>query len=29
VVGESMTGDRQRKLVADFLADPASGGSAG
>jgi F-type H+-transporting ATPase subunit b len=29
VVGESMTGDRQRKLVADFLADPAAGGSAG
>jgi F-type H+-transporting ATPase subunit b len=28
VVGESMTGDRQHKLVADFLADPASGGSA-
>ncbi len=27
VVGESMTGDRQRKLVADFLADSA-GGSA-
>ena len=29
VVGETMTGDRQRKLVADFLADPAAGGSAG
>ena len=29
VVGESMTGDRQRKLVAEFLADPAAGGSAG
>jgi len=29
VVGESMTGDRQRKLVADFLADPAAGGSTG
>jgi F-type H+-transporting ATPase subunit b len=28
VVGESLTGDRQRRLVADFLADPASGGSA-
>ena len=28
VVGESLTGDRQRKLVADFLADPAAGGSA-
>jgi F-type H+-transporting ATPase subunit b len=29
VVGESMTGERQRKLVADFLADPAGGGTAG
>ena len=29
VVGESMTGDRQRRLVADFLADPASGGADG
>jgi F-type H+-transporting ATPase subunit b len=29
VVGESMTGDRQRRLVAEFLADPAAGGSAG
>jgi F-type H+-transporting ATPase subunit b len=28
VVGENLTGDRQRKLVADFLADPAAGGSA-
>lgn len=28
VVGESMTGDRQRKLVADFLAESASGGSS-
>lgn len=29
VVGEAMTGDRQRKLVADFLADPAiSGGQS-
>jgi F-type H+-transporting ATPase subunit b len=27
VVGDSMTSDRQRKLVADFLADPAAGGS--
>ena len=27
VVGDSMTSDRQRKLVADFLADPATGGS--
>jgi F-type H+-transporting ATPase subunit b len=25
VVGESMTGDRQRKLVADFLAEPSGG----
>ena len=29
VVGESMTGERQRKLVAEFLSDPAAGGSAG
>lgn len=30
VVGESMTGDRQRKLVADFLSEsPGSGGSGG
>ena len=29
VVGESMTGERQRRLVAEFLTDPASGGSAG
>lgn len=28
VVGESMTGDRQRRLVADFLAEPASGGTS-
>ena len=28
VVGESLTGDRQRRLVAEFLADPATGGSA-
>jgi F-type H+-transporting ATPase subunit b len=27
VVGESMTGDRQRKLVADFLAESGSAGS--
>jgi F-type H+-transporting ATPase subunit b len=27
VVGDSMTSDRQRKLVADFLADSAMGGS--
>ena len=27
VVGDSMTSDRQRKLVADFLADSAAGGS--
>jgi len=27
VVGDAMTSDRQRKLVADFLADPAAGGS--
>jgi F-type H+-transporting ATPase subunit b len=27
VVGDSMTGDRQRKLVADFLAESRSGGS--
>ncbi|MEI7745513.1 MAG: F0F1 ATP synthase subunit B [Chloroflexota bacterium] len=27
VVGESMTSDRQRKLVADFLAESAAGGS--
>jgi F-type H+-transporting ATPase subunit b len=27
VVGESMTSDRQRKLVADFLAESATGGS--
>jgi F-type H+-transporting ATPase subunit b len=25
VVGESMTGDRQRKLVAEFLAEPTAG----
>ena len=25
VVGESMTGDRQRRLVADYLAEPADG----
>ena len=28
VVGESMTGDRQRKLVADFLAENGTGGSS-
>jgi F-type H+-transporting ATPase subunit b len=28
VVGESMTGDRQRKLVADFLAESRTGGSS-
>ena len=28
VVGESMTGDRQRKLVADFLAESGSAGSS-
>ncbi len=28
VVGESMTGDRQRKLVADFLAETGTGGSS-
>jgi F-type H+-transporting ATPase subunit b len=28
VVGESMTGDRQRKLVADFLAESGSPGSS-
>ena len=27
VVGESMTSDRQRKLVTDFLAESAAGGS--
>jgi hypothetical protein len=27
VVGDSMTSDRQRKLVADFLAESAAGGS--
>ena len=27
VVGESMTGDRQRKLVADFLSESGSAGS--
>ena len=27
VVADSMTGDRQRKLVADFLAEPAAGDS--
>jgi F-type H+-transporting ATPase subunit b len=27
VVGDSMTSDRQRKLVADFLAESATGGS--
>lgn len=27
VVGDAMTSDRQRKLVADFLADSAAGGS--
>ncbi len=27
VIGDSMTSDRQRKLVSDFLADPAAGGS--
>jgi F-type H+-transporting ATPase subunit b len=27
VVGEAMTGDRQRKLVADFLAESPAGGS--
>ena len=27
VVGESMTGDRQRRLVADFLAELGAGGS--
>jgi F-type H+-transporting ATPase subunit b len=29
VVGESMTGDRQRRLVADFLADSAAAGEPG
>jgi F-type H+-transporting ATPase subunit b len=29
VVGESMTGERQHKLVAEFLADASAGGSAG
>lgn len=28
VVGEAMTGDRQRRLVADFLAEPASTGGS-
>jgi F-type H+-transporting ATPase subunit b len=28
VVGESMTGDRQRKLVAEFLAESASAGGS-
>ncbi len=28
VVGDSMTSDRQRRLVADFLAESASGGSS-
>ena len=27
VVGDSMTGDRQRKLVQDFLAETATGDS--
>jgi F-type H+-transporting ATPase subunit b len=28
VVGEAMTGDRQRRIVADFLAEPASNGGS-
>ncbi len=29
VVGESMTGDRQRRLVADFLSDSSTPGENG